>query len=64
MKARCFRFMQEAGDFSNQTSVVAEIVGVIRKRIVVRSDPSVRLPEVEAEKITRELIAPEAELRT
>ncbi|HII85080.1 TPA: beta-CASP ribonuclease aCPSF1, partial [Candidatus Bathyarchaeota archaeon] len=34
----------------NQTSVVAEIVGVIRKRIVVRSDPSVRLPEVEAEK--------------
>ena len=46
----------------NQTSVVAEIVGVIRKRIVVRSDPSVRLPEVEAERITRELIAPEAEI--
>ena len=46
----------------NQTSVVAEIVGVIRKRIVVRSDPSVRLPEVEAEKITRELIVAEAEI--
>ena len=46
----------------DQTSVVAEIVGVIRKRIVVRSDPSVRLPEVEAEKITRELIAAEAEI--
>ncbi len=46
----------------DQTSVVAEIVGVIRKRIVVRSDPSVRLPETEAEKITRELIVPEAEI--
>jgi len=32
----------------DQSSVIAEIVGVIRKRIVVRPDPSVRLPEVEA----------------
>jgi KH/beta-lactamase-domain protein len=46
----------------DQSSVVAEIVGVIRKRIVIRPDPSVRIPEVEAEKITRELIAPEAEI--
>jgi KH/beta-lactamase-domain protein len=46
----------------DQSSVVAEIVGVIRKRIVVRPDPSVRLAEIEAEKITRELIAPEAEI--
>ena len=46
----------------DQGNVVAEIVGVIRKRIVVRSDPSVRLQETEAERITRELIAPEAEI--
>jgi KH/beta-lactamase-domain protein len=46
----------------DQSNIVAEIVGVIRKRIVVRPDPSVRLPETEAEKITRELIAPEAEI--
>jgi len=46
----------------DQSNVVAEIVGVIRKRIVIRSDPSVRLQETEAEKITRELIAPEAEI--
>jgi KH/beta-lactamase-domain protein len=46
----------------DQSRVVAEIVGVIRKRIVIRPDPSVRLPETEAEKITRELIAPEAEI--
>ena len=45
-----------------KSSIVAEIVGVIRKRIVVRPDPSVRLPETEAEKITRDLIAPEAEI--
>ncbi len=46
----------------DQSNIVAEIVGVIRKRIVVRPDPSVRLPETEAEKIARELIAPEAEI--
>ena len=46
----------------DQGNVVAEIVGVIRKRMVVRSDPSVRLQETEAERITRELIAPEAEI--
>ncbi|MEM0253950.1 MAG: beta-CASP ribonuclease aCPSF1 [Candidatus Bathyarchaeia archaeon] len=45
-----------------QSSIIADIVSVIRKRIVVRSDPSVRLPEKEAEKITRELIPPEAEI--
>jgi predicted metal-dependent RNase len=46
----------------DQSNVVAKIVGVIRKRIVVRPDPSVRLLETEAEKITRDLIAPEAEI--
>ena len=46
----------------DQSSIIAEIVGVIRKRIVVRPDPSVRLPENEAEKIARELISPEAEI--
>ncbi len=46
----------------DQSSIIAEIVGVIRKRIVVRPDPSVRLPENEAEKIARELISPDAEI--
>ncbi|MEM3673456.1 MAG: beta-CASP ribonuclease aCPSF1 [Candidatus Bathyarchaeia archaeon] len=45
-----------------QSSVVVDIVNMIRKRIVVRSDPSVRLQESEAEKITREIIPPEAEV--
>jgi KH/beta-lactamase-domain protein len=46
----------------DQSSVIAEIVGVIRKRIVIRPDPSVRMPEVEAEKAARELIDPQAEI--
>ncbi len=46
----------------DQGNIVAEIVGVIRKRIVIRPDPSVRLPENEAEKIARELIPAEAEI--
>jgi len=44
------------------SSIVAEIVGVIRKRIVIRPDPSVRIPETEAERIARELIPAEAEV--
>ena len=46
----------------DQSSLIAEIVNVIRKRIVVRSDPSVRLPEVEAERKTREIVSAEAEV--
>ncbi|MEM2093637.1 MAG: beta-CASP ribonuclease aCPSF1, partial [Candidatus Bathyarchaeia archaeon] len=45
-----------------QSSLIADIVNVIRKRIVVRSDPSVRLPEKDAEKIVREIVVPEAEV--
>lgn len=45
-----------------QSSVIADIVNMLRKRIVVRSDPSVRLPEKEAERIAKEIILPEAEV--
>jgi KH/beta-lactamase-domain protein len=46
----------------DQSSVIANIVNVIRKRIVIRSDPSVRLQEVEAEKISRDIVPAEAEV--
>ena len=36
-----------------QTHIVGEIAGIIKKRIVVRSDPSVRAKEIESEKIIR-----------
>ena len=45
-----------------QGGLIAEIVNVIRKRIVVRSDPSVRLVEAEAEKKAREIVTSEAEV--
>jgi len=45
-----------------QSQVVAEIVSLIRKRIVVRSDPSVRLTEKETERLIQEIVPKEAEI--
>lgn len=45
-----------------QSHIVTDIVGMIRKRIVVRSDPSVRLPEKETEKIIKEIVPRDAEI--
>ncbi len=45
-----------------QSSIIADIVNVLRKRIVIRSDPSVRLQEKEAERIARAIVLPEAEV--
>jgi len=45
-----------------QSYIVADIVNLIRKRIVVRSDPSVRLEEKDAERIIHEIVSREAEI--
>jgi len=45
-----------------QSYVIADIVNLIRKRIVVRSDPSVRLPEKDTEKIIQEVVPREAQI--
>ncbi len=45
-----------------QSYVVADIVGLIRKRIVIRSDPSIRLDEKETEKAIAEIVSEEAEI--
>ncbi len=42
--------------------VIAEIVKLIRKRIVVRSDPSIRAKERETERIIKEIVSAEAEI--
>ena len=47
---------------TEQSHIIADIVNVIRKRIVVRSDPSVRLEEKEAEHKVTEIIPKEAEI--
>ncbi|HIE14159.1 TPA: beta-CASP ribonuclease aCPSF1 [Candidatus Bathyarchaeota archaeon] len=45
-----------------QSRIIGDIVNIIRKRIVVRSDPSVRLPEKKAEKVLTKIIPKEAEV--
>jgi len=45
-----------------QSSIITDIVSMIRKRIVIRSDPEVRLPERETQKIIKEIVPPEAEI--
>ena len=45
-----------------QSHVVADVVNLIRKRIVVRSDPSVRLAEKEAEKLVQQIVPQDAEI--
>lgn len=45
-----------------QSSIIADIVSHIRKRIVVRSDPSVRVSEKEAENLITKTVSPEAEI--
>ena len=45
-----------------QSYVIADIVNLIRKRIVVRSDPSVRLPEKDTERIIQGIVPPEAQI--
>jgi KH/beta-lactamase-domain protein len=45
-----------------QSFIIAEIVKLIRKRIVVRSDPSIRAKERETERIIKEIVSEEAEI--
>jgi len=45
-----------------RSSIIADIVSLIRKRIVVRSDPSVRVSEKKAENIIAKIVSPEAEI--
>ncbi|RJS76760.1 beta-CASP ribonuclease aCPSF1 [Candidatus Bathyarchaeota archaeon] len=42
--------------------VITDIVNLIKKRIVIRSDPSVRIPESEARKVITNIIPSEAEV--
>jgi KH/beta-lactamase-domain protein len=45
-----------------QSFIVTDIVNLIRKRIVVRSDPTVRLSEAETENIIRKMAPSESEI--
>jgi hypothetical protein len=45
-----------------QSYIIADIVNLIRKRIVIRSDPSVRSSEKDSERIIHEIVPQEAEV--
>jgi KH/beta-lactamase-domain protein len=45
-----------------QSFIIAEIVKLIRKRIVVRSDPSIRAKERDTEKTIKQIVSEEAEI--
>ncbi|MBN1785049.1 MAG: beta-CASP ribonuclease aCPSF1 [Candidatus Bathyarchaeota archaeon] len=45
-----------------QSHIIAEIVKMIRKRIVVRSDPSIRAKERETERLIKKIVSEEAEI--
>ncbi len=46
----------------DQSYIIKDIVGLIRKRLVVRSDPSVRLSEPKTEKLVHKKVPLEAEI--
>ena len=45
-----------------QSSIITDIVSLIRKRIVIRSDPSVRLPEKDTTRFVRKVVPRDAEI--
>jgi len=45
-----------------QSQIISDLASIIKKRIVVRSDPSVRIPESEAERIIKEILPEDAGL--
>ena len=55
-------YVKNVGLLAEQSYVVTEIVNLLHKRIVIRSDQSIRLPEREAEAYIRKIIPPEAEI--
>lgn len=55
-------YVKNAALLAEQSYVVTEIVNLLHKRIVVRSDQSIRLPEREAEAYIRKLMPLEADI--
>ncbi len=55
-------YVKNVNLLSEQNYIVTEIVNLLHKRIVIRSDQSIRLPEREAEVYIRKLVPAEAEV--
>ncbi len=55
-------YVRNVNLLSEQSYVVTEIVNLLHKRIVIRSDQSIRLPEKEAEVYIKKLVPSEADV--
>src|SRR5438046_7754343 len=57
-------YVKNVNLLSEQSYVITEIVNLLHKRIVIRSDQSIRLPEREAEVYIRKLVPARSEEHT
>src|SRR6059036_2703469 len=57
-------YVKNVSLLAEQSYVVTEIVNLLHKRIVIRSDQSIRLPEREAEGYIRKILPTEAEVES
>jgi hypothetical protein len=55
-------YVKNVGLLLEQSYIVTEIVNLLHKRVVVRSDPSIRLKEIEAERLIKGIVPAEAEI--
>ena len=55
-------YVKNVGLLLEQSYVVTDIVNLLHKRVVIRSDPSIRLNEKESERIIKGIIPTEAEI--
>jgi len=55
-------YVKNVGLLLEQSYIVTEIVNLLHKRVVVRSDPSIRLKELESERLIKGIVPAEAEI--
>jgi len=55
-------YMKHPEVLHENNQIVGDIAGTIKKRIVIRSDPSVRIRDLEAEKLIKDILSEEAGL--
>jgi len=55
-------YVKNVGLLLEQSHIVTEIVNLLHKRVVIRSDPSIRLNEAESERLIKGIVPAEAEV--
>ncbi len=55
-------YVKNVGLLLEQSHIVTEIVNLLHKRVVIRSDPSIRLNETESERLIKGIVPAEAEV--